>query len=260
LKIGGRLQCKVRVPTRTWLQGKRIPASLYVSALSVAVSIAPPVSAQNKAIPSPLAGDGSNNQVKTNSPPADLILSRPSIFFPELATMRAPLTPEEKFRLSINKSVSPASLLISAAGAGISQATESPGSYGQEMEGYGKRFAASMTTRTTSNLFGGFAIAAIARQDPRYFVRGKGTLGQRLAYAISRVVAAPNDRGGYGFNWGGVLGPLGAEGFSNLYQPDAERTGSHTMKRYGISLAAAARGNILREFWPDIFKRFRPVK
>jgi len=186
--------------------------------------------------------------------PQGRVLEQQSVFFPDLATNRKPLTVEEKFRLSVKTTASPGALLGSALGAGIDQATDTPNGYGQGAEGYGKRFGASMATRATRNLFGGFVLASLAHQDPRFFVRGEGSFGQRLGYAVSRVVVAPRDRGGYGFNWGGVFGPLGAEALANLYQPVAEQTGARTVARYGTGLAVTAGVNVLKEFWPDIFQ------
>ena len=162
---------------------------------------------------------------------------------------------DQKFRLFVKNSIAPATILGSAFGAGIDQATNTPSGYGQGAEGYGKRFGASLATGATTNLFGGFIIASIAHQDPRYFVHGhQGTFGQRLGHAITRVVVAPNERGGYGFNWGGVFGPLAAQTLANVYMPVREQTGARTMSRYGTQMATIAGANILKEFWADIFK------
>ncbi len=230
---------------------KFLPVGVWV----MACALASPIAAQQQA-----AAGGSN---KTDTAqmaqgpvaPEEKVLKRKSLFFPDLATTRKPMTVEEKFRLSVKNSVSPSAFLGSAVSAGIDQATNTPEGYGQGAEGYGKRFGASMATRASSNVFGGFILASIAHQDPRFFVHGEGSFGQRLGHAISRVVVAPKDRGGYGFNWGGVFGPLGAETLANAYQPVAEQTGARTMQRYGIDLATTAGINILKEFWPDIFKR-----
>ena len=261
MKVGETL-CKALVLGRMRLTVKRTSVHLYAGALSVAVLITPALSAQDKAVPSPSADVAADAKPKAGPPAGDenIFLRRFSNLFPESPTARAPLTAGQKFRLSLKNSVAPTSLLLSAAAAAISQGADSTNGYPQGAAGYGKRFGASMASRSATNFLGGFVFPAIAREDPRYFRDGKGSVNQRLTHAISRVVLAPKDRGGYGFNWGGVLGPLGAEAFSNVYQPAYERSGGRTMKRYGVSLAAAAPGNILKEFWPDIFKRFEHLK
>jgi hypothetical protein len=186
--------------------------------------------------------------------PNQQVVEHHSIFFPNLATDRTPLTVSQKAGLWVKNSVAPSAWLGSAVGAGIAQATNSPSGYGQGAEGYGKRFGAAMATHATTEFAGTFVIASIARQDPRYFVHGQGTFGQRFGYALSRVVVAPNDGGGYGFNWGGVLGPLVGESVANAYLPVHEQTGARTAQRYAAELGVKAGTNVLREFWPDIFK------
>ncbi len=261
MKVGETL-CKALVLDRMRLTVKHTSVCLYAGALSVAVLITPALSTQDKAVPSPSAEVATDAKTKADPPTRDekIFLRRFSNLFPESPTARAPLTADEKFCLSLKNSVAPTSLLLSAAAAAISQGTDSTNGYPQGAAGYGKRFGASMASRSVSNLFGGFVLPSIAREDPRYFRYGEGPVDQRLTHAISRVVLAPKDGGGYGFNWGGVLGPLGAEVFSNLYQPAYERTGGRTMRRYGVSLAAAAPSNILKEFWPDIIKRLEHLK
>lgn len=186
--------------------------------------------------------------------PKDHVISKRSFFFPEISTSHEPLTVGKKFRQFALNSTSGAALLGSAFSAGINQATNSPSGYGQGAEGYAKRFGSSMATRASSEFAGTFVIASLARQDPRYFVKGEGSFGSRLGHALSRVVVAPNDGGGYGFNWGGVFGPLAGQTLANTWQPVREQTGARTAMRWVGDLAVKAGTNTLREFWPDIFR------
>jgi len=200
----------------------------------------------------------SASQKSGEQAPRDKVVAHRSIFFPNLATDRTPLTVGQKAELFVKNSVAPSAFLGAAAGAGIGQATNSPSGYGQGAEGYGKRFGALMATHATTEFVGTFVIPSIARQDPRYFIHGEGTFGQRLGHALSRVVVAPNDNGGYGFNWGGVIGPLAGETVANSYLPVHEQTGARTAERYGVEMAVKAGTNVMREFWPDIFKKLKP--
>ena len=186
--------------------------------------------------------------------PQERVISKRSFFFPEISTSHEPLTVGQKFKQFALNSSSGSALLGSAFSAGINQATNSPSGYGQGGEGYAKRFGSSMATRASSEFAGTFVIASLARQDPRYFVQGQGSFGSRLGHALSRVVVAPNDGGGYGFNWGGVFGPLAGETLANTWQPVHEQTGARTAMRWATDLAVRAGTNTLREFWPDIFR------
>lgn len=188
------------------------------------------------------------------------LVARRSFFYPELATTPGPLSAEQKFKLFLTKSMSPPQLLGSLAVAGITQATDRFPGYGQGGEGFAKRFGASMATGASSNFFGTFVLASILHEDPRYFPRLEGGFGKRVGYALRRVVVTPKDGEGETFNWSGTMGALGAEGLANSYLPDGERTVGKTFQRYGIRMGFGAANNVLKEYWPTIFKRLRIAK
>src|SRR5260370_36297724 len=81
------------------------------------------------------------------------VLERRSIFFPDIATSKGPLSSKQKFELFADESISPSRFLSSAAGAGIGQAQNSLPGYGQGMGGYGERFGSSMATAASTNFF-----------------------------------------------------------------------------------------------------------
>ena len=185
------------------------------------------------------------------------ILSHRSIFFPDLAYTNKPLNAGQKFLLAADESIAPAGLIVSAAGAGISQARNSWPGYGQGWNGYGKRYGATLALNASTDMFGTFLLPSLLRQDPRYFPLAHATFSQRVAHALKRVVMTPTDSGGQAVNVSGLLGPLGAQGLANTYLPDAERSAGQTFERYGIEMAIIAGGNVAKEFWPAIFKTLR---
>ena len=62
------------------------------------------------------------------------------------------------------------------------------------------------------------------------------------------------------FNFPGTLGPLAAEALANTYLPDSERTVPRTFRRFGVRVGWGAANNILKEYWPTIFKNLRIAK
>src|SRR5881296_3338332 len=188
------------------------------------------------------------------------VLERRSIFFPSIATGRGALSSKQKFELFADESVAPSRFLSSAAGAGISQARNSLGGYGQGMGGYGKRFGSSMATAASTNFFGTFVISSLLHRDPRYFVTLHGGAGHRIGYALSRIVVARTDNGKDAANWAGMLGPLLAESLANSYLPVEEQTAGRTFQRYGIRIGLYTASNALREYWPTIFRSLRISK
>jgi hypothetical protein len=185
------------------------------------------------------------------------VVSRRSYFFPDLAYTRKPLNSGQKFLLAADVTIAPSALIATATSAAISQANDSWPGYGQGWNAYGKRYGATMALNASTNMFGVFLLPSVLHHDPRYFVLAHGSFGQHVAHALKRMVVAPTDAGGEAVNISGLFGPLGAEGLSNTYLPDAERTTGQTFERYGIQMAVIAGGNIAREFWPMIFKTLR---
>jgi hypothetical protein len=185
------------------------------------------------------------------------ILGKRSLFFPDLATGKGPLSSGKKLELAVDETIAPSRFLASAFTASISQARNTLPGYGQEWGGYGKRFGSSMASGASSHLFGTFVLPAMLRQDPRYFVKLHGTFGSRVGYAIRRVLVTRTDRGGGAFNWSGVIGSLFAESLANSYLPDGERTAGKTFTRFGIRMGFSAVSNVVKEYWPTIFKSLR---
>jgi hypothetical protein len=207
----------------------------------------PPVSAQTP--PEKNGGQG-----------AFELITRRSWFYPDLARTAGPLTAGEKFKLFLDTSMSPPQILTSAAAAGISEARGTLSGYGQGGEGFGKRFGSSMASNASSHFFGTFLLPAVLREDPRYFVRGEGGWKVRVGHALLRTVVIRTDSGANKFNIPGTAGPLLAEGLANTYLPDSERTVGKTFERFGIRIGFSAANNLLREYWPSIFKSLRMSK
>lgn len=202
------------------------------------------------------------NQKPENTPLKSTleILGRRSVFFPDLATSKRAFRSRQKLELAIDETIAPSRFLASAFTAGISQARNVLPGYGQEWGGYGKRFGSSMASGASSHLLGTFLLPAMLRQDPRYFVKLHGSAGQRIGYAVRRVLVTRTDGGGEAFNWSGVIGALFAESLANSYLPDGERTAGKTFTRFGFRMGFSAASNVVKEYWPTIFKSLRISK
>ena len=98
--------------------------------------------------------------------------------------------------------------------------------YGSGIEGYGKRYGAAFANRVSATLLGRAVYPTIFDQDPRYFYKGKGTIGSRVLYAISTAVIARGDNGRWKPNYSRVLGHFSAAAISNLYYPPSDRGAS----------------------------------
>lgn len=159
-----------------------------------------------------------------------------------------PMQAKQKFQLSFRSIIDPVAFLSVAGLAGAEQYQNVFPAYGGGIEGYGKRYGAAFATHVTGTLLGRAVYPSIFHQDPRYFYKGKGSVGSRAWYAISAAVIARGDDGRWKPNYSRVLGNLSAAGISNLYYPASERGGSLILLNGLAGIGADAVGNLIREF------------
>src|SRR5262249_37343932 len=136
------------------------------------------------------------------------ILGKQSLFFPELAHQRGPLSATQKLQLAFDETLAPSRFLESAFTSAISQARDTLPGYGQGWEGYGKRFGSSVASKASTQAFGTFLLPTLTHQDPRYFVKLHGSPRRRILYAVERVAVGRKDNGRSTANWSGLLGGL----------------------------------------------------
>jgi hypothetical protein len=183
------------------------------------------------------------------------LLSRRSIFFPDLATTLKPLSPEQKFKLFLDETISPATLMSAVVTAGYRQAEDTYPGYGQGWGGYGRRFGAAMANSASTNFLGTFLVPSWLHQDPRYFISLRPCFRKKMEYALTRQIITRTDDGRSTFNWSRVIGVIGAESIANIYLPAQERTVGKTFERSGIRFGIGIGTTLLKEYWPMIFKK-----
>ncbi len=159
-----------------------------------------------------------------------------------------PMQAKQKFQLGIRSIIDPVSFLSVAGVAGAEQYQNVFPAYGGGIEGYGKRYGAALANHVSGTLLGRAVYPSVFHQDPRYFYKGKGSIGSRALYAISAAVIARGDNGSWEPNYSEVLGHLSAAGISNLYYPPSERGGSLILLNGLAGIGADAVGNLIREF------------
>ena len=87
----------------------------------------------------------------------------------------APLTPKLKFQLAFRSVIDPFTFVGVGFLAGIDQAADQFGAYGQGAEGYAKRFGAAYGNVVSSTFIGSAILPSLFKQDPRYFYKGSGS-------------------------------------------------------------------------------------
>jgi Carboxypeptidase regulatory-like domain len=146
-------------------------------------------------------------------------------FYVSYVPNAAPLRPKQKFELAWKSATDPVTFIAVGAVAGIDQAGDRWGAYGQGAQGYAKRFGASYVDVFAGTFIGSAILPSLLKQDPRYFYKGKGTKPSRILYAVANSVICKGDNGHWQANYSSVLGNLAAGGISNLYYPANDRNG-----------------------------------
>jgi hypothetical protein len=150
----------------------------------------------------------------------------------------APLSPHCKLDLFLKQTYSPYTFASAAFGATEAQATDQWPHYGGGMEGWGKRFGATLANTESRRFIQGFALSTMLHQDPRYFYSPKKKHGNNT------------------FNTSEFLGALFSSALQNSYYPRHDRSLGDTVNRFSGALSSDAIEDLLREFTPDMKRLF----
>ena len=168
-----------------------------------------------------------------------------------------PLSTSGKAKLYFERATSPFNLVSAAGAAGIWQATQdSHQGFGQGGRAYASRFGASLANHESALLLNNLVFASAMRMDPRYFRKKTGSGGSRFFYALSRVLVGRTDSGRSTLNAPELMGAVASAGLSNVYYPQSDRTAARTLESAGLTIAADAGWNVLREFAGDFGRLF----
>ena len=174
--------------------------------------------------------------------------------FPSLSHYQ-PLTTAQKFKIATQDSFDRGTVVLAAAFAGESQLTNSNPSFGSGAAAYGRYFGTAYGDLVIGDFMTEAIYPTLLHQDPRYFRRGKGTGLSRAGYAVGQLFRTHTDRGGTQFNYSEVLGNATAVAISNAYYPE-NRAASDAVVKLGTQLGVDMVSNILKEFSPDIYRKF----
>jgi hypothetical protein len=160
------------------------------------------------------------------------------------------------FWLFVHDSTDPVAFINATFDAGLDQAQNNQHTFGRGFTGYLDRFGANMAGQSSSNFFKDFLYPTIFSEDPRYYRLGRGGNGHRIVHAMSHVVVAHNVNGNAMFNFSYWLGGVSVDVLSNTYLPDNRRGVAPVAENLSIGMAQDMGYDILREYWPEIARKF----
>jgi hypothetical protein len=167
-----------------------------------------------------------------------------------------PLTPKYKFELAWKSASDPITLVGVGVLAGLDQAGDRWGAYGQGAQGYAKRLGATYANVFGATFIGGAVMPTVLKQDPRYFYKGTGTKRSRILRALSSSFICKGDNGHWQPNYSNVIGSFAGAGLQAAYLPANDRKGGgFVVSSAVIRLGETSLAGVLQEF---ILPRFTP--
>ncbi len=160
----------------------------------------------------------------------------------------APMPAALKYKMATRTLLDPIQFLTVAGTAGAEQIAGTYSGYGPGIQGYGKRYAATMATATSSRMLGSAVFPALFHQDPRYFYQGSGGWRSRALHAIASTFVARGDNGRNQPNFAHLLGSLSASAIANTYLPASDRGAGTVFQTFAIDVAGNIGENLFREF------------
>jgi hypothetical protein len=168
-----------------------------------------------------------------------------------------PLTASERWKNYLIGAFGPEALLRAAAGAGIRQWEGSPKEWGGGALAYGERVGNGYAEHIIRKTLESGAAAAL-HEDNRYFRSTDTGVWKRTRHAVTSVFVARNEAGQEHFAYTRFGSTLGAAFISRLWQPPSQDSSGNAMSSFGITIAADMGFNVVREFWPNRYRRHQP--
>ena len=167
----------------------------------------------------------------------------------------SPITIKQKFTIARKDTLDYPSYILAGAFSGLSQLDNSNASFGQGAKGFARRYASAVADQDLGNFMTEAIMPSFLHEDPRYFRKVHGSVKGRLLYAATRVLVTRTDAGKWRFNTSEFLGNGTVAAIGNLYYPD-DRNFKGTMQRMSTQIGTDAISGVLKEFWPDLKRKF----
>jgi hypothetical protein len=164
------------------------------------------------------------------------------------------LTVRDKALLGIRDAFSPFAAVGWFVSAGYDQAFNSSPNYGSDRGAFGQRLGAAVLRDASEGIFSDSVMSSVLREDPRYYRLGPSHgFVARLVYAGTRPVIGRTDGGRTIPNLANLSGTLAGAAMASAYYPPVNRGATQTMEIFGGSLGTSALGDVVSEFFDDVF-------
>lgn len=197
------------------------------------------------------AQDGSSvsatlESVHREKPPADCLYRTAQDF--------VPMTKSERLMDMQASIMSSTPFVYTAMRAGFDQAYGRPREWGQNVEGFGLRYGSVYAEYFIGRTFQG-GVSYALHEDNRYFASGKRNPAVRFGYAVASALLARRDDGLWTVSISSIGGAATGAFISRAWQPRSTTSAGDAAVSFGLTMAANASINVLREFSPRFLGR-----
>ena len=191
---------------------------------------------------------GQSESETTTSPDPKTVQGQPT-------TPRTPLTRKERAQRFVKGAFGAGALARAAAVGGINQERDNPAEWHQGFGGYMRRFSSSYGQHVVKESIT-YGVGSLHHEDPRHYQSEEKGFWSRTKYAVKSTFIVPSDEGGNTLAAGRLSGDFGAGLVSRAWWPTTAGFVTSGLESGGISLGMDVAANVVREFWPDIHKKF----
>jgi hypothetical protein len=166
------------------------------------------------------------------------------------------LTLGERFHLQFHSTLGVSGFVIPAGDALVDMARP-PKDYPREWRdggaAFGRLYGAEFARHTTAG-FTHFAVAAIDREDPRYFPSPGGNYARRAAHAIIFTIVDRSTSGHRTLAVSNLAGGMAAGSVGIYIYPHGYNDFTHAYQRGAIEVGSFGSHNLIAEFSPEIVR------
>jgi hypothetical protein len=166
-----------------------------------------------------------------------------------------PISSGQKFEIFAQDTFDRGSFMLAGLFAGKGFLANDTPTFGHGVAGFSKYYAAGYGDVAIGNFMTEALFPVMLHQDPRFFRRGTGSGWSRAGYAVKQIFLTRSDSNHMQFNYSEVAGNLTAAGIATAYYPDNRSVGAVASK-WGIQIGIDMASNLLKEFWPDLNRKF----
>ncbi len=167
-----------------------------------------------------------------------------------------PMTRSERFRDYLNSTFGYRALARNSVRAEIGQIRNDPKEWGGRAPGFAKRLGSGFATNVIRQSLK-YGLSGVLHEDNRYLKSGRVGFWKRSRYAVMSTFMARRDNGTRKVSISSIGSVAGSSFLSRIWLPQTVATASAAGSSFGITIGAELGANMLREFWPDLKKRFR---